>query len=395
MKIVDGIGALEEEMTATRRDIHANPEIGYQEVRTSGLVADKLKSWGIEVHGGYGKTGLAGVLRGRKEGSKRIGLRADMDCLHIEELTNLPYASKNKGKMHACGHDGHTAMLLGAAHHLALNPDFAGEVCFIFQPAEEGGAGAQAMVDDGLFSKFPCERVYGMHNMPDIPQGHFGIRPGPIMAAADRWTVTFNGTGGHGGANVHLSTDPIMALGQFITAVQTIVSRSVPALDSAVVSIGHVAGGTFGSPNVIPASVLVRGTTRTFTEETRKICEIRMKELADGIAAANRVEAVVDHAPGYPPLRNDADCVRVAAETARELVGAEQVDDNLEPITASEDFGYLLGENRPGAFIMIGGGKPGGKRSPGIHTPDYDFNDGILTLGASYWVKLVQRELVA
>ena len=260
------------DLTALRRDIHRHPETAFEEKRTAQIVAEKLQGWGIEVHRGLAKTGVVGTLKGKRPGQKTIGLRADMDALHLQEKNDFDYASVNANKMHACGHDGHTTMLLGAAKHLAAAPDFAGTVHFIFQPAEEGLGGARVMIEEGLFDKFNCDTVYGMHNMPGIPAGTFAIRPGAMMAASDTWSATFKGTGGHG-AMPHRGTDPTFAAAQFIVAVQGIVGRNVPAVSTAVLSIGHIQAGTFGSPNVIPSEVLIRGTSRSYSPEVRDLLE--------------------------------------------------------------------------------------------------------------------------
>src|SRR5258707_6732780 len=281
----DPLAGFQTEPTAIRRDIHRHPETAFEEQRTSQIVADKLTSWGIEVHRGLAKTGVVGTLKGKRPGQKTIGLRADMDALHLQEKNDFDYASVNANKMHACGHDGHTTMLLGAAKHLAAEPDFAGTVHLIFQPAEEGLGGARVMIEEGLFDKFPVDAVYGMHNMPGLPVGTFAIRPGAMMAASDSWTTTFKGTGGHGSAPER-GTDPTFPAAQMVLAVQGIIGRNVPPRETAVLSVGHIHGGSFGSPNVIPSEVMVRGTSRSYTPAVRDILERRLGEVAAALAQA-------------------------------------------------------------------------------------------------------------
>ena len=380
------------DLTAIRRDIHRHPETAFEEERTSQIVADKLTSWGIEVHRGLAKTGVVGTLKGDRPGQKTIGLRADMDALHLQEKNDFAHASVHANKMHACGHDGHTTMLLGAARHLAAAPDFAGTVHFIFQPAEEGLGGARVMIEEGLFEKFPCDTVYGMHNMPGFPVGQFAIRTGPMLAASDSWEVTFKGTGGHG-AMPERGTDPTFVAAQFIVAVQAIVGRNVASNQSAVLSVGHIAAGTHGSPNVIPSEVLIRGTARSFSPAVRSLLERRLAEVAAGIAQAGGCEAVSKYFRRYPPLVNASEQTAIAVQAAAMTVGAENVESNVTPISGAEDFAFML-EKKPGAYIMIGNG--GDEQPRGchhVHTPLYDFNDKILTMGAAYWLNLVQLEL--
>ena len=379
-------------LTAIRRDIHRHPETAFEEERTSQIVADKLTSWGLEVHRGLAKTGVVGTLKGLRPGQKTIGLRADMDALHLQEKNDFDYTSAVPNKMHACGHDGHTTMLLGAAKQLAAAPDFAGTVHFIFQPAEEGQAGARVMIEEGLFEKFPCDTVYGMHNMPGFPVGHFAIRTGAMLAASDSWEVTFKGTGGHG-AMPERGTDPTFAAAQFIVAVQSIVGRNVSSNQAAVLSVGHIAAGTYGSPNVIPSEVLVRGTARSFSPEVRSLLERRLAEVAAGIAQAGGCEAVSKYFRRYPPLINAAEQTSIAVEAAALTVGRENVEPNTPPIAGAEDFAFML-EKKPGAYIMIGnGGDEEPRGCHHVHSPLYDFNDRILTMGAAYWLNLVQLEL--
>ncbi|MFC4166167.1 M20 aminoacylase family protein [Teichococcus aestuarii] len=389
--LLNRLRAMQPELAAIRQDIHANPEIGMEEKRTAALVAEKLRGWGLEVTEQVGRHGVVGTLKGRLPGQHAIGLRADMDALMIHEATGKPYASVNEGLMHACGHDGHTTMLLGAAKYLSENRDFGGTVQFIFQPAEEGRGGAKAMLADGLFERFPVDAVYGLHNMPEMPLGQFGIRPGPFMAAPDRWVVTFRGTGGHGGAAAHLSTDVTVLQAQFIMALQTVVSRNVAAVDSAVISVGAIAGGSFGSTNVMPAEIRVGGTARSFTPAVRETMERRMTELAQGLAASFGCTAEVEYRRNGTPLVNHAEQTALAASAAASLVGAGMVQDDAPPVTGGEDFAYML-ERKPGAFIFMGQGA-GGATAEGLHTPTYDFNDDAIPYGAGYWVSLVQQEL--
>ena len=379
------------ELTAIRRDIHRHPETAFEERRTAQIVADKLQSWGIEVHRGLATTGVVGTLKGKRPGQKTIGLRADMDALHLQEKNEFDYASVHANKMHACGHDGHTTMLLGAAKHLAAAPDFAGTVHFIFQPAEEGLGGARVMIEEGLFDKFNCDAVYGMHNMPGFPSGHFAIRAGAMLASSDSWQVTFKGTGGHG-AMPDRGTDPTYVAGQFIVAVQGIIGRNVPPSQTAVLSVGHIAGGSAGSPNVIPSEVLVSGTARSFSADVRDLLERRLAEVAAGIAQAGGCTAESKYLRRYPALVNSVEQTSLAVEAAAMTVGRENVDPNTPRISGAEDFAFML-EKKPGAYIMIGNGGPDEGGCHNVHSPLYDFNDRILTTGAAYWVNLVQLEL--
>jgi amidohydrolase len=387
----DLFAAAATELTAIRRDIHRHPETAFEERRTAQIVADKLQSWGIEVHRGLATTGVVGTLKGTRPGQKTIGLRADMDALHLQEKNEFDYASVHANKMHACGHDGHTTMLLGAAKHLAAAPDFAGTVHFIFQPAEEGLGGARVMIEEGLFDKFNCDAVYGMHNMPGFPSGHFAIRAGAMLASSDSWQVTFKGTGGHG-AMPDRGTDPTYVAGQFIVAVQGIVGRNVPPSQTAVLSVGHIAGGSAGSPNVIPSEVLVSGTARSFSADVRDLLERRLAEVAAGIAQAGGCTAESKYLRRYPALVNSVEQTSLAVEAAALTVGRENVDPNTPRISGAEDFAFML-EKKPGAYIMIGNGGPDEGGCHNVHSPLYDFNDRILTTGAAYWVNLVQLEL--
>ncbi len=386
------IAASHDELTAIRRDIHAHPEMGLEEVRTAALVAEKLRGWGIEVTEGVGKTGVVGVVRGKLPGQRSIGLRADMDALAIPEQTGLGYASANPGVMHACGHDGHTTMLLGAAKYLAANRNFSGTVNLIFQPAEEGRGGAKAMLADGLFDRFPCDAIYGMHNMPGIPVGKFALRKGPLLAAGGRWVVTFRGTGGHGGATPHLATDVTVAQAQYIMAIQTIVARSVAPLEAAVVSVGSVHGGSNQSSNVMPSEIEITGTMRCFNQKTQDIISTRMEQLANAVAAGTGCNVEVALSWGFHALVNHPEQTDVAIGAASALVGAENVDGNTPPFTGGEDFAFMM-EERPGSFIFVGNGVNADGPTHAVHTPHYDFNDAIIPLGVEYWVSVVQQEL--
>ena len=390
--VIDAIRANHPELTAIRRDIHAHPEMGLEEVRTAALVASKLREWGIETTEGVGGTGVVGTVKGKLPGQRAIGLRADMDALSIHEQTGLPYASTTQGTMHACGHDGHTTMLLGAAQHLAKHRDFSGTVQLIFQPAEEGRGGAKKMLADGLFDRFPCDAVYGMHNMPGIPTGKFAIRKGPTMAGAAKWNAVFKGNGGHGGASPHLAADLTIAASQFIIGLQTIIGRNVPSYDTAVISVGHVAGGSPLSINVMPAELTVGGTSRCFTPETLALLDSRMAELAHTFAKLQGGTCEFVQEWGTTPLVNHDEQTDVAIAAATALVGAAEVEPNCRPTTGGEDFAYML-EAKPGAFIFIGNGVEADGSYHAVHTPKYNFNDDIIPLGAAYWIGLVEQEL--
>ena len=390
MPIVNRVADLQPDIQAWRRDIHEHPELLYDVHRTAALVADRLREFGCdEVATGLGRTGVVGVIKGRKPAGKGdmkvIGLRADMDALPIEEETNLPYASKTPGLMHACGHDGHTAMLLGAARYLAETRNFAGDAVVIFQPAEEGGAGAVAMIKDGLMDRFGIEQVYGMHNYPGIPVGSFAIRPGPIMAGGDAVIITIEGRGGHA-ARPHKCIDSVLVGAQLITALQSIVSRDIDPLESAVISMCVFHAGT--ARNVIPQTAELKGTVRTLNGEVRKLVERRVREVVAGVAQMSgaRIDLAYDH--GYPVTVNHAPQTDAATRVAREISGEANVHQIL-PLMAGEDFAYML-EQRPGALIFCGNGD-----SPGLHHPAYNFNDDALVFGTSYWIKLVENTLAA
>ena len=387
----DKLATFEADLTSIRRDIHRHPETAFEERRTAQIVAEKLESWGIAVHRGLATTGVVGTLKGKRKGQKTIGLRADMDALHLQEKNEFEHASVHANKMHACGHDGHTTMLLGAARHLAANPDFAGTVHFIFQPAEEGLGGARVMIEEGLFDKFDCDAVYGMHNMPGYRSGHFAIRTGAMLASSDSWQIVFKGTGGHG-AMPDRGTDPTFVAGQFIVAVQGIVGRNVPSSQAAVLSVGHIAAGSAGSPNVIPSEVLVSGTARSFSPAIRDLLERRLAEVATAIAMSGGCTAECKYIRRYPALVNAEDQTAIAVEAAARTVGRDNVNANATPVAGAEDFAFML-EKKPGAYIMIGNGGPDEGGCHNVHSPLYDFNDRILTTGAAYWVNLVQVEL--
>lgn len=389
MPIVNRIADFHADITAWRRDIHANPELQYDVHRTAGTVADKLKNFGCdEVVTGIGRTGVVGVIRGSKagEGGRVIGLRADMDALPIEEATGVLYKSTAPGKMHACGHDGHTAMLLGAARYLAETRNFAGTAVVIFQPAEEGGAGGKAMVQDGLMERFKIEEVYGMHNFPSLAVGQFALRAGPLMAAADRITIDIEGRGGRA-AWPHASIDPILVGAQIINQIQSIVARNVDPLDVAVVSITVFQAGS--TDDVIPQTAQLRGTARSLTPKVRDLLEARLREVVTGTAELYGATANLTYQRNYPVTRNHERQAAFAASVAREVAGRDRVDDQVAPQMIAEDFSYML-EARPGAFIFVGNGA-----SAGLHHPAYDFNDEAIPYGASYWVKLVETALAS
>jgi amidohydrolase len=385
MPIVNRIAAMHGEITAWRRDIHAHPELLYDVHRTAATVAEKLKRFGCdEVVTGIGRTGVVGVIRGSKGGGRVIGLRADMDALPIEEASGVPYKSTVPGKMHACGHDGHTSMLLGAANYLAETRNFSGTAVVIFQPAEEGGAGGKAMIQDGLMDRFHIEEVYGMHNYPGLPVGQFALRPGPLMAAADRIMIEIEGRGGHA-ARPHASIDSVLVGAQIINQIQSIVARNVDPLSSAVISICVFQAGS--TDNVIPQTALLRGTARSLTPEVRDLLERRLHEVVIGTAQLYGANARLTYRRDYPVTRNHERQAAFAAAVAGEVVGRERVDDDAAPVMGAEDFSFML-EARPGAFIFVGNGD-----SAGLHHPAYDFNDEAIPFGASYWVKLIETAL--
>ena len=390
MPIVNRVADLQSDIQAWRRDLHEHPELLYDVHRTAAFVADRLREFGCDqVTTGIGRTGVVGVIKGKKAAGngdlKVIGLRADMDALPIQETTGLPYASKTDGKMHACGHDGHTAMLLGAARYLAETRNFAGDAVVIFQPAEEGGAGAEAMIKDGLMDRFGIEQVYGMHNGPGIPIGSFAIRPGPIMASTDSVDIKIEGHGGHA-ARPHKCIDSTLVGAQLIMALQSIVSRSVDPLESAVVSMCEFHAGN--ARNVIPQTALLRGTVRTLTPEVRNLVEKRVHEVCEGVARMTGAKIDLLYDRGYPVTVNHASQTDHAIRIAKDVAGEANVHET-PPLMGGEDFSYML-EARPGAFIFCGNGD-----SAGLHHPAYNFNDEAILYGTSYWIKLVENTLAA
>ncbi|WP_306227015.1 M20 aminoacylase family protein [Bosea beijingensis] len=383
MPKTDIIAALTPEITAIRRDIHRHPELMYDVHRTAGLVADKLREWGVdEVATGVGQTGVVGIIKGKSQGSGRvIAMRADMDALPIHEETNLPHRSTVPGKMHACGHDGHTAMLLGAAKYLTETRDFDGTAVLIFQPAEEGGAGAKAMIDDGMITRFGIQEVYGMHNKPGVPVGKFEIRKGPAMAAADRIHIKIEGLGGHAAAP-HRVNDPIVASCALVTALQTVSSRNADPLDSIVVSVTALnAGEAF---NVIPQTAEIKGSVRTLTPEMRTLAQKRITEIVEGVMKAFGMKYDLEYHLGYPVTFNHAGQTDFATSVTKEAFGSDAINTEVPPTMGSEDFSYML-EERPGAFINIGNGD-----SAGLHNPAYEFNDAAIPVGVNYWASLIE-----
>ncbi|AYD03573.1 M20 aminoacylase family protein [Neorhizobium sp. NCHU2750] len=379
--------SLAEEAKIWRRTIHQNPELLFDLPKTAALVSEKLKQFGCdEIIGGLAKTGVVAVINGNLGPGRTIALRCDMDALPMSEQTNLPYASKVENMMHACGHDGHTAMLLAAAKQLAESRDFAGKVVVVFQPAEEGGAGARVMIEEGLLDRFGIEEVYGMHNCPGLDVGSFAIRSGPIMAGGDRFLVTIKGKGGHA-AYPHLSHDPVLAAGQTIVALQAIASRFTNPFDPVVVSITYLEGGNGGALNVIPSATRVGGTIRTMNAQTRRMVEERFREVVTATTKSFGCEAEIDWRPGYPVTVNDPAMTVEAAKAASIVAGSEKVDTNWPATMGSEDFSYML-EKRPGAMIWIGNGN-----SADLHNQAYDFNDDAIVHGVSYWLALVDQRL--
>src|SRR5271154_6989672 len=386
MPIVNRIAALTDEIAAWRHDFHEHPELLYEVHRTAGIVAERLKAFGCdEVVTGIGRTGVVGVIRGARDGARKvIGLRADMDALPLQEANDLPYKSTVPGKMHACGHDGHTAMLLGAAKYLAETRNFAGTAAVIFQPAEEGGAGGLAMVKDGLMERFGIEEVYGMHNFPGLPAGEFSIRSGAIMASTDNLTVDIEGVGGHA-ARPHLAVDTILVGAQIVNQIQSIVSRNIDPLDAAVVSICTFQAGS--ADNIIPQTARLRGTVRSLRPEVRDLLGKRVPEVVEATARAYGATAKVNLRRGYPVLRNHQRETAFAASVASQIAGANHVDTDMAPLMGGEDFSYML-EARPGAFIFVGNGD-----TAGLHHQSYNFNDDIIPAGTSYWVRLVETAM--
>ena len=387
MQLIEDIRNQGESLTTWRRHLHSHPEIAFQEFATSDFVAARLTEFGMEVHRGLAGTGVVGTLR-RGDGGA-LGLRADMDALPISEANHFDHASQIGGRMHACGHDGHTVMLLGAARYLAQSGNFRGTVHFVFQPAEEGEAGGRRMIEEGLFDLFPVDRIFGMHNWPGMPVGQFGVRPGPMMASSDSWEMIVEGRGGHA-AMPDTCTDPVVVASQIVLALQTIVSRNLHPVDSGVVSVTQIhAGEAF---NVIPQQVVLRGTARSFQPATRDLIERRMGEIAQGIAQAGNCRIGFHYQRRYPPTVNAPAEAKLAADVAALVVGEDHVDRDPVPTMGGEDFAFML-EEKPGAYLFIGNGPSDGERI--LHSPHYDFNDEILPIGASYWARLVETLLPA
>jgi amidohydrolase len=395
MRILPEILEATPSIAEIRRNIHAHPELRFEEKRTAELVAQALSSWGIGVYQGLGKTGVVGRLDGELGPGKMIGLRADMDALPLQEKNTFAHTSQNPGKMHACGHDGHTAMLLGAAQYLANHRDFKGSVIFIFQPAEEGGAGAQEMIEDGLFEQFPCDAVFGMHNWPGLEEGHFGVVSGPMMASSNEFVIDIQGKGGHA-ALPHNSADPVMAGVQIAQALQSIITRNKRPVDAAVISITQFHAGE--TSNVIPDTAMLGGTVRTFTLEVLDLIEQRMHEIANQVASAFDCKANLMFKRNYPPLINDEQQTEFASQVMKELVGNERVNTRIDPTMGAEDFAFML-LKKPGCYVFLGNGD-GDHRATGhgmgpchLHNPSYDFNDQIIPVGVNYWVRLAQTFL--
>jgi amidohydrolase len=386
---IDRIRAYHTELTEVRRDIHAHPELAFEEKRTSSLVAEHLKKWGIETHVGLAKTGVVGVIKGKKNSGKSVALRADMDCLPMHEQNLFGHKSKNEGRMHACGHDGHTTMLLGTARYLAETRNFDGTAYLIFQPAEEGGGGGEVMVKEGLFERFPANEVYALHNWPGLPPGQMAVRAGPVMAATDEIQITLRGRGGHG-AMPHLVVDPVVAAAQVISALQTIASRNVNPVDPVVVSICSMQTSQLGAFNVIPDFVRLVGTVRSFRPETRDLAEQRVKQICLKISEALGASAEIDYRRGYPATINSAREAQFAARVGERLFGRGNVFTEHEPTMGGEDFSYML-QARPGAYVFLGQG--GAASGCFLHNPSYDFNDEVIPLGAGYLAALVEESL--
>jgi amidohydrolase len=386
---IERIRAYHRELTEIRRDLHAHPELSFTEHRTSGVVAQYLRQLGVETHTGLAKTGVVGVIPGKKNGGKAVALRADMDCLPMHEANTFAHKSKHDGRMHACGHDGHTTMLLGAARYLAETRNFAGTAYVVFQPAEEGGGGGEVMVKEGLFERFPAQEIYAVHNWPGLPAGQMAVRAGPVMAATDEVQITLRGRGGHG-AMPHLVVDPVVAAAQVISALQTIASRNVSPLDSVVVSICSMQTSQLGAFNVIPEHVRLVGTVRSFRPETRDFAEKRLRDITTKIADALGCGADITYTRGYPATINSAREAQFAARVGERVFGRGNVITEHEPTMGGEDFSYML-QARPGAYVFLGQGGPAGGCF--LHNPNYDFNDEVIPLGAGYLAALVEDAL--
>ena len=385
MQIIAEIQAGRDELTAWRRHLHSYPELAYEEVRTAEFVAEKLESWGLRVHSGLARTGVVGTLE--RGNGRRIGLRADMDALPIHETNTFEHRSRLEGRMHACGHDGHTAMLLGAARYLAERGRFAGTIQFIFQPAEEAAGGARVMIEEGLFDRFPVDAVFGMHNWPGLEVGRFAMRKGPMMASMDCFDLRITGKGTHGALPQH-GIDPIAVAAQVVSALQNIVSRNVDPLEAAVISITKIHGGD--AHNIIPESVNLGGAIRCFDKDLRKFLRRRLVETADGVCEALGASATVEFVNEFPAVLNWPEPTDLAASVAARVAGTDNVDSTAQPVMGSEDFAFML-EQVPGCYIFIGNGAGDGACM--IHNPGYDFNDAILPLGSSYWVRLAETFL--
>ena len=390
MAVINRIAEFHDEIKGWRRDIHAHPETAFEEERTADFVAEKLAEFGIQVHRGLATTGVVGVLDGRTNTSGRsIGLRADMDALHIQELNGFDHRSRHDGKMHACGHDGHTAMLLGAAKYLAETRNFDGRVAFIFQPAEENEGGGRVMVEEGLFEQFPVQAVYGLHNMPGMPVGSVSLRSGPAMAAFDIFEIVVTGKGTHA-AMPQLGIDPVVTGAQVVTALQTIASRRTAPLDSVVVSVTQFhAGDTW---NVIPETAVIRGTVRSFRKDTQDRMQRDIERIARATCEAQGATMTLRYERRYPALVNSAAETDIAAAAAARVVGEDKVMLGADPLMGSEDFAYML-QARPGCYVWLGNGTEGGPGGCAVHNPRYDFNDEIAVIGASYWATLVEQQL--
>lgn len=395
MKLADPLVQWHPEIIALRRDIHAHPELAYEEQRTADLVATQLESWGIPIHRGLGVTGIVGTIHGKTQNGPAVGLRADMDALPMAESNTFEHASKHPGKMHACGHDGHTAMLLAAARYLAEHRDFDGTVYVIFQPAEEGLAGAQAMINDGLFKLFPMQAVFGMHNWPGIPEGQFAVMPGPMMASSNTFEIHIEGKGAHG-AMPNLGIDPVMAAVQLAQSLQTIVTRNSNPLDPVVLSITQIHTGS--ADNVIPNDAILRGTVRTFSDDALDLIESRMREITEHTCKALECTATFDFVRRYPPTLNDPTQTEFCKRVLEDVIGRDNVITTMQPSMGAEDFSFMLQEV-PGCYVWIGNGD-GQHRDNGhglgpctLHNGSYDFNDNIIPLGATYWIELATQWL--
>jgi amidohydrolase len=389
MMPVEQVRAYHAELTRIRRDIHAHPELAFDENRTASLVAAELEKYGIEVHRGLAKTGVVGVIRGKSASGKSVALRADMDCLPIQETNSFEHRSRNAGRMHACGHDGHTTMLLGAARYLAATRNFDGTAVLIFQPAEEGGGGGEVMLKEGLFERFPVDEIYALHNWPGLEPGQIAVRPGPVMAATDEVTITVRGRGGHG-AMPHLAVDPVVATAQLIAALQTIASRNVSPVDAVVVSICSMQTSQIGAFNVIPESVRLIGTVRSFQGATRDLAERRVKEIASKVADALGASATVEYVRGYPATVNSPREARFAARVGERVFGAGNVITEFPPTMGGEDFSFY-GQHVPSCFFALGLIPHGQSAMPDLHQPNFDFNDDAIALGVEMFCRLALR----